>query len=110
MNQLGRKMKIFAITLSALTLAACGGGGGGDIPTPTVALFKVTDFSVGKLTVTGDTVLKPSFSNTGGTRCVFSGTLIDMQAALSPLSSQELWNCPQFRMPGITFMGGWLWR
>lgn len=115
--EFNKKTRIFAASAIACSLlAGCGGGGGGDtpaaaavggdIPTPTVASFKVTDFSVGKLTVTGDTVLKPSFSNTGGTRCVFSGTLIDMQAALSPLSSQELWNCPQFRTPGITFMEG----
>ncbi len=104
-------MKNLAIVFGVITLAACGGGGGSgivgvEIPAPTVAAFKVADFSVGKLTVTGDTVLKPNFSNTGATRCVFSGTLIDMQAAFSPLSSRDFWNCPQPRTQGITLMEG----
>lgn len=100
-------MKIRATALSALTLVACGGGGGvgGDITTPTVESFNVADFSVGKLTVTGDTVLKPPFLD-GGTYCVFIGTLVDMQAALSPLSSHDLRICPQLRTPGITFLQG----
>jgi hypothetical protein len=102
-------IKLSLLTLGvAVALAGCGGGGGGivagDVPTPAVVPFKIADFSVGKLKVTGDTVLKPSFSNTGWTQCVFNGTLAGLQAALSPLLSQNLWNCPQLRTPGITLV------
>lgn len=102
-----KKWKTLVSIGCGLIVTACGGGGGNSTPTATspAAPLQIADFSVGKFTATGDTVLKPNFSNIGGAYCVFSGTLTGIQTALSPLSGLDLLNCPR-QLTGLTFMEG----
>ena len=86
--------KILSILGTVAVLAACGGGdgGGSTSPQPSVVTppIQVGDFSVGKFSATGDTVLKPNFYSSGQAQGGYGGTIKGIQAALIKMDFQNL--------------------
>jgi hypothetical protein len=89
MKSVRTSLLLFSIAL----ISACGGGGGGTassqapVVTPPV---QVGDFNLGKFSATGDTVLKPNFSNSGQTQGSYKGTTQGIQAALANMDFVNL--------------------
>ncbi len=75
----------------AVLLSACSGGGssGGNGQTIPATPFKVVDFSQGRFSIAGETVLQPPFSNNSSTYCYIKGNSAAVDVALAAFD----WNC-----------------